>query len=154
MIRWFLLCLLLATPGVACEVPDGLAGIRAELLTLTNAERATARLPALTRDARLEAAAQTQACRTADRERLSHRGSWFAGLARRLRREGYPYAMAVENIGDGQRNAAEITAGWMASPGHRRNTLDPRAQEAGFGVAMAETGRLYWSMIAAAQPSR
>lgn len=145
------LALGLAGPAAGCAVPAGLGALRADLLALANAERAAAGVPALARDRRLEAAAQTQACRTADRGDLTHRGSWFAGLGRRLRREDYPYAMAVENLAEGQRDPAEAMAGWVASPEHRRNLLDPRAREAGFGIAAEADGRLHWSMVATAR---
>lgn len=155
MIRVLFLLLVLGVPAMACEVPAGLAGLRAELLVLTNAERAGAGLPALTADSRLDAAAQTQACRIAETGRLNHRGSWLAGLGRRLRREDYRFAMAVENIGGGQRTAAEIVAGWMDSPAHRVNLLARDAREAGFGVARGERGAwgggLTWAMVAAAE---
>jgi uncharacterized protein YkwD len=147
-----LLGLLLAGTAVGCESPAGLAGLRAELLDLTNSERVSAGLVALTRDPRLEAAAQTQACRTAARDRVSHRGSWFAGLGRRLRREGYRYAVAVENLAAGQRTAVEVHRAWMTSAGHRVNTLDPRTRDVGYGIARADNGWLHWSMVAAARP--
>jgi len=145
------LLMLLAMPATACQVPQALGALRAELLVLANAARARAGLPALARDPRLEQAAQTQACRTADRGDLTHRGSWFAGLGRRLRRADYPYAMAVENLAEGQRDAAEAMAGWVNSPEHRHNLLDPRARDAGFGIAAEGDGRLHWSMVAASQ---
>lgn len=148
---FLLLILLLAGPAPACEAPADLAGLRAALLALTNAERATAGQVALTRDPRLEAAAQAQACRTADRNRVGHRGSWFAGLGRRLRREDYPYAMAVENLAAGQRTPTEVHTAWMTSPEHQANSLDARARDVGFGIARAENGWLHWSMVAAAQ---
>lgn len=156
MIRVLLLLLLmLGVPALACEVPPGLAGLRAELLALTNAERAAAGLAALSPDARLDAAAQAQACRIAETGRLNHRGSWLAGLGRRLRREDYPFAMAVENIGGGQRTAAEIVAGWRESPAHRVNMLSRDAREVGFGVARGDRGAwgggLAWAMVAAAE---
>ncbi|WP_417627576.1 CAP domain-containing protein [Pararhodobacter aggregans] len=145
-----LLALLTGAPALACEVPPGLAGLRVELLNLANAERAAQGVGTLSPDPRLDEAAQVQACRMADRERLSHRGSWFAGLGRRLRRVDYPYAMAVENIGEGQTSAPEIIRGWMDSPDHRLNMLARDAREAGFGIARAANGRLHWSMVAAA----
>lgn len=145
-----ILCLT-TTPALACEVPGNLSVLRGELLGQTNAERASAGLPPLRADARLTEAAQIQACRMADRERLTHRGSWFAGLGRRLRREDYPYATAVENIGEGHRDTPEIIRGWMESPSHRVNMLNPQVTEAGYGVARAENGRLHWSMVAASQ---
>lgn len=147
-----LLLTCLAAPAAGCEVPAGAGALRAQALTLTNAARAAAGAPALTRDARLEAVAQTQACRTADRGRVTHRGTWFAGLGRRLRRQGYPYAMAAENLAAGQTTADAVHNAWMTSPEHRRNTLDPRARDVGFGVALASDGWLHWSMVAAAQP--
>lgn len=150
MLRLALMLFVLAMPAAACEVPAGLPGLRAELLSLTNAERASHGLAALQADPRLDEAAQEQACRMADRERLTHRGSWFAGLGRRLRREDYRYAMAVENIGEGHRDAPEVIRGWMDSPGHRVNMLAAQAVDAGYGVARGENGRLHWSMVAAA----
>ena len=150
MLRLALLLALLSGPALACTLPEGLAALRVELLNLANAERAAQGVATLSPDPRLDEAAQTQACRMADRERLSHRGSWFAGLGRRLRRVDYPYATAVENIGEGQISAPQIIQGWMDSPGHRQNMLARDAREAGFGVARAENGRLHWSMVAAA----
>jgi uncharacterized protein YkwD len=148
--RLVLILVLLAAPVLACEVPTGLPTLRAELLALTNAQRLSAGLVALARDRRLDEAAQEQACRMADHERLSHRGSWFAGLGRRLRREHYAYAVAVENIGEGHRSAAEVITGWMDSADHRHNMLATGVRDAGFGVARAANGRLHWSMVAAA----
>ncbi|HPD93486.1 MAG: CAP domain-containing protein [Rhodobacter sp.] len=150
ILRLLVLVLLLAGPAAACQMPADLPALRSALLSLVNDRRAEAGLPALTNDSRLGRAAQTQACRMADRERLTHRGSWLAGLGRRLRREDYAYAMAVENIGEGQRDPAEIVTAWMDSRDHRLNLLAPDARDAGFGVALAETGRLNWSMVAAA----
>lgn len=143
-----LLALTLAAP--ACELPARLDDLRADLLVRTNAERRAQGLSLLAAEPRLTEAAQIQACRMAERDRLTHRGSWLAGLGRRLRREGYPYALAVENIGMGQESAAQIVAGWMASPSHRVNMLASGVTDAGFGIARAEGGRLHWSMIAAA----
>ena len=146
-----LLLLFVANPlWAACTVPGGVDALRGTLLALSNAERATHGLPALRLDPRLTEAAQTQACRMAERGRLSHRGSWFAGLGRRLRREGYAYAVAVENTGMGHRDAPQIIQGWMASPEHRVNMLNPAVRDAGYGVAQAQDGQLHWSMIAAA----
>ena len=145
-----LLLFLLALPAQACDAPRDLGSLRGAMLALTNAERAELGLHALRMDTRLGEAAQVQACRMADRERLTHRGSWFAGLGRRLRRVDYAYAIAIENIGEGHRDAAEIVRGWMESPEHRVNMVSNQITEVGFGVALAENGRLHWSMVGAA----
>lgn len=39
--------------------------------------------------------------------------------------------------------AREIVQGWMESPGHRRNLLNPRHQTEGLGLARAEDDRIY-----------
>ena len=74
-----------------------------------------------------------------------------AGLARRLRRVDYPYAMAVENLAAGQRSVAEVVTGWATSPEHRANLLSLDARQVGFGVARAGDGWLHWVMIGAAR---
>lgn len=140
-----------ATGARACEVPADLGALTAALLDQTNAARAAAGQPALVADAQLTQAAQDHACTNARRERVSHRGSWFAGLARRLRRVDYPYAMAVENLAAGQRSVAEVVTGWGTSPEHRANLLSPDARQVGFGVARAGDGWLHWVMIGAAR---
>ncbi|MCB1389037.1 MAG: CAP domain-containing protein [Rhodobacteraceae bacterium] len=150
MLRLAMILALSAGSAAACEVPAGLSALRGDLLAQTNAERAAHGLDSLAADTRLDAAAQIQACRMADRERLTHRGSWFAGLGRRLRREDYRYAMAVENIGEGHTSVAQIIRGWMDSPEHRHNMLVQGAVDAGYGVARGDNGRLHWSMVAAA----
>lgn len=70
-----------ATPAVGCDLPSGLGAMRADLLALTNSRRAAQGQGALRDEARLTAVAQAQACHTAGRQTLSHRGSWLAGLA-------------------------------------------------------------------------
>ncbi|GAB4270843.1 MAG: hypothetical protein Kow0013_23260 [Pararhodobacter sp.] len=146
-----LLLALACAPARACDVPAGLTALRAALLDAANAHRAGAGVAPLTAEPRLDEAAQTQACRIAGRARLSHRGSWLAGLGRRLRRVGYPFAIAVENLARGQSTPAEAIQGWAASPEHRANLLDPRTREAGFGIARGADGQLAWSMVAAAR---
>ena len=142
---------LCAAPTLACTLPLGIEAIRADLLAGTNARRAEAGLPALSLDARLTEAAQDHACHGAERERVSHRGTWFAGLARRLRRVDYPFATAVENLAAGLDTAPQAVAAWAASPEHRANLLNPQVREAGFGIARADNGWLHWVMIAGAR---
>jgi uncharacterized protein YkwD len=41
----------------------------------------------------------------------------------RVSNSGYIWSTVGENIGAGYTTAADIVAGWMASPGHRANLL-------------------------------
>ena len=63
----------------------------------------------------------------------------------RLKRVGYR-GLAAENIARGQKSLGRVLAGWMKSPGHRRNMLHPRMRY--FGLAAAKNGgRNYWAMV-------
>ena len=58
---------------------------------------------------------------------------------------GVIYGMAAENIAYGQTTPAEVVTGWMDSPSHRANILNPDLGSLGIGVEMDENGRLYWA---------
>ena len=72
--------------------------------------------------------------------------------ADRAQKAGYKYCIIAENIayaydseGFTTRELAdELLGGWKASPGHRRNMLDPDVMEVGIGVAQgADHGYLF-----------
>jgi uncharacterized protein YkwD len=65
--------------------------------------------------------------------RFGHAGRDGSTVGDRVRREGFGYCFVAENIAMGQATPEEALRGWMASPAHRRNLLDPRA--AAFGLA-------------------
>jgi hypothetical protein len=46
-----------------------------------------------------------------------------------------------------------VIAGWMQSPGHRQNLLDPRWTHVGFGVHEGPAGRTYVAQVFAADPN-
>ncbi|HEX8154194.1 MAG TPA: CAP domain-containing protein, partial [Thermoanaerobaculia bacterium] len=50
-------------------------------------------------------------------------------------RRGYDFRKAGENLAVGYRGAEEIVEGWMSSPGHRANILNPAYEEVGLAVA-------------------
>ena len=56
----------------------------------------------------------------------------------RTREAGYAADSVGENIARGQRSVEEVMEGWMASPEHKKNILDPKFTEAGFGVALGK----------------
>jgi hypothetical protein len=51
---------------------------------------------------------------------------------------GYQYQKAGENLAYGFVSTNDIISGWMNSPAHRENLLDPSYQEVGFGVANSQ----------------
>lgn len=52
-----------------------------------------------------------------------------------------------ENIAAGQRSPEDVVAGWMASPGHCKNIMNPRFNVIGIGYAedASSTFRTYWT---------
>ena len=67
----------------------------------------------------------------------------------RLRAANYPTLVSAENIARGQPSPAEVVAGWMASPGHRANILNPDLQRIGAGYAFTGTPPYhhYWTHV-------
>ena len=81
------------------------------------------------------AASSTTGTRTAGRSRTG------------LRAAGYPYRKVAENIAAGQRTAAEVVAGWMDSPGHRRNILDGELAQIGVGHVTGGPYGVLWTQV-------
>jgi uncharacterized protein YkwD len=104
------------------------------LFESANRERAARHLPELRWDAQLASAAKAHAEWMARRGTLSHQFSGEATLEERLARAGAQFSMAAENIAEGP-NAGEIHDGWMHSPPHRENLLNPRLNALGVAVA-------------------
>jgi uncharacterized protein YkwD len=94
----------------------------------------------------LEAAAQSHAADMARREYFAHRGKDGREPRDRVRDAGYASRLTGENIAFGAESAEEVVAGWLASPGHCANIMDPRFRHTGIGFATARTaGHIYWA---------
>ena len=48
-----------------------------------------------------------------------------------MRRAGYESRLTGENIAYGPVSAEEVVAGWLASPGHCENIMEPRFRDIG-----------------------
>jgi uncharacterized protein YkwD len=68
--------------------------------------------------------------------------------ADRVRAVGYREALVGENIAYGPKSVEEVVQGWLDSPGHCANIMDPRFVELGIAWAPGQVGRLglYWVM--------
>jgi uncharacterized protein YkwD len=139
-----LLSLALAGPVRACPNPPDLPALQAELIRSVNAERRARGLAPLTAAPELTSAAQGLACDNAARRRISHTGANGSTLKSRLAAQGYRFANAAENAAAGYPDPAAVTAGWMRSPGHRRNILSPPLRDIGVGIATGTDGQIYW----------
>lgn len=72
--------------------------------------------------------------------------------AERLAETGYRWTLTGENIARGDMGVEEAMAGWLRSPGHCANIMEPRFSEMGFGIAADgdREGALYWVQTFAA----
>jgi uncharacterized protein YkwD len=72
--------------------------------------------------------------------------------ADRLRATGYRERLVGENIAYGPTSADEVVAGWLHSPGHCENIMDPRFVEMGLAQSPGQGTRrgLYWDQEFAA----
>lgn len=103
------------------------------VLRLVNNKRANKGLKALSLNSKLQQAAQAHTQDMAVNDFFSHTGSDGSSMGDRLRRVGYSYSYAAENIAAGSSTAKAVMKQWMNSPGHRANILSPNATEIGIG---------------------
>jgi uncharacterized protein YkwD len=70
--------------------------------------------------------------------------------ADRVRAVGYSEKLVGENIAYGPKSVDEVVQGWLDSPGHCENIMDPRFVEMGLGLAAGRARRgLYWVQVLA-----
>ena len=72
--------------------------------------------------------------------------------ADRVRAVGYRETLVGENIAYGLKSAEEVVHGWLDSPGHCENIMDPRFAEMGIAYAQGRAVKhgLYWVQVLAA----
>jgi uncharacterized protein YkwD len=140
-----LAALIWAAAGVGVSAADG---SDTRFFAEANRLRAAHGAPPLTIDARLACAARLHAADMAATGRLSHQGSDGTTLTTRLARVNYRFTRAAENVAQAGRDSRKVLALWMASPGHKRNLLDPHLTEAGLGRAhRLATGETFWGLV-------
>ncbi|MFE7835762.1 CAP domain-containing protein [Streptomyces sp. NPDC057474] len=127
--------------------PAGLRRTAAEVITLTNAERAGAGLPPLSPDPLLTNAAQAHSTDMVARAFYAHTSPDGGEPWHRAAAAGSTRRSIGENIACGQRSAAEVVLGWMNSPGHRANILKPGFTHIGIGFAGGGAAGTYWTQL-------
>jgi uncharacterized protein YkwD len=131
--------------------------ISRRVLELTNQARARARrcgpiafaaAPPLTASATLEHAAALYARELADYGFMSHTGRDGSSPAQRITRSGYRWREVGENLASGIMTADIVVAGWLQSPEHCANLMDPAFRQMGVAYAVNphnEAG-VYWAL--------
>ena len=153
--------MVLAAP-VSVPKPADAVAVSRRILELVNAARAAGRrcgakyfAPAapLALDASLTRAALAHSEEMARYGAFDHRGHDGSTPAQRVEHAGYgAHRIVGENIAAGAMSPAEVTDGWLASPGHCENIMDGRFTQIGIAYAASpnpEVG-LYWTQDFAA----
>lgn len=142
----------MSSPPHACPISAETTEAGAPGLSALNAARTGAGLSPMTLSSRLTQVAQDHSCDQAVNLKMGHVGSDGADLRKRLDRGGVSGNAWAENVGMGQRNVEEMVAGWMNSPGHRANILNPRYGTVGLAVSRDVAGQPYWTLVLADRP--
>jgi len=118
-----------------------------EVLRLINIEREKVGLHKLVMDAKLEKAAYFKSTDMRINNYFEHVSPVYGGMVDIVAMHGVPYRYLAENIASGHTTAKKVVDGWMASPGHRKNILNPNLNKTGIGVvARTEHGYL-WTQL-------
>lgn len=129
-------------PDGGTVTPQG--SFAAEVLSLVNAERAKAKLPALTLSPTVTRAAQRRAQEIV--RSFSHTRPNGSSFSSALSEAGASYRGAGENIAFGQRTPREVMRAWMSSPGHRANIMSRSFTTIGIGYTVVN-GTPYWAQL-------
>jgi uncharacterized protein YkwD len=79
---------------------------------------------------------------------MDHTGRDGSSPAQRITRGGYRWSEVGENLASGVMTADEVVAGWLGSPEHCANLMDPlyRQMGVGFAVNPHDQRGVYWAM--------
>ncbi|MDQ6526191.1 CAP domain-containing protein [Nocardioides sp. LHD-245] len=114
-----------------------LAGVRAAVTCLVNADRATWGLPALSASPSLDEAARLHGAWMATTQVIDHVESGPGALPQpwdRATAAGYAYAFVGENLAAGQPTPHDVVQGWLRSVGHCVNLRSPEPLDLGLYV--------------------
>jgi len=115
-----------------------------QILDWTNEERAKINAPPLKWNSRLALAARLHSDEMAKQKELTHQLKGEPRFTERLSDRGAKFSGAAENVGYAD-SAEELQSGWMHSPGHRTNLLNPVYTEMGVGIVRA--GNRLWATV-------
>jgi uncharacterized protein YkwD len=113
--------------------------------------RAFAPAPPLTFSGTLAGVALGHAADMAAHDYFEHENRAGKSPADRVRASGYLEKWVGENIAYGPKTIEDVVQGWLDSPGHCENIMDPRFVEMGIAYAAGRTSRhgLYWVQLLA-----
>ncbi len=100
-------------------------------------------------DQRLHVAASAHSRDMAENDFFSHSGSNGRAAGHRATEAGYPWRRVGENLAAGQGSVAAVIDGWLDSPEHCANLMDPRFTELGAACVADDDGDYgtFWTLV-------
>ena len=148
--------IILAAEDIVVPLPSQKNAVAA-VLAATNRARASSRTcgtrqyaaaPPLIANAALSQAALAHSTEMATLRYFSHDGEDGSQVGDRANKAGYTWRAIGENIASGMRTPEEAVAGWVASPGHCANLMNPGFTDMGAGFAETrENGIVLWTQV-------
>ena len=88
----------------------------------------------------------------AARNKLGHKGSGRSTVEKRVVRAGYTWRAVGENVAGGLTSSEAVVSGWLQSPTHCANIMEPAFTEIGAACAHNPESRYgtYWTLVMAA----
>ena len=134
--------------------PKDIGQISEDALALVNEARSKPRrcgntefeaVPPVTLSPDLGRAALIHARDMANHAHFEHEGTDGSKPSDRISRVGYDWRSAAENIAMGPVDAQGVIDGWLASPGHCANIMNPRSTQMGLAYAVTKDRQVYWA---------
>jgi uncharacterized protein YkwD len=113
-----------------------------QIFEWTNQERTKVNAPPLNWDNHLVIAARLHSDEMAKQKELSHQVKGEPRFTERLSEQGARFSAAAENVGFGD-DPETLQSGWMQSPLHRANLLNPAYTAMGVGIV--RSGNRLWA---------
>lgn len=120
------------------------------VLELVNQERAKVGADPLKIDQQLDRAADIHTQYQANTDNMTHVGNKGSSLGDRVNATNYEWSRIGENVAAGYTTPEAVVEGWMNSPGHRDNILNPEFEEIGISYANSADKTSYWTQVFAA----
>ncbi len=137
-------------PGQKVVIPlisSDIKTFEAEVIRLTNVERAQNGLSALRTDWQLSRVARYKSTDMRDKNYFSHQSPTYGSPFDMMKSFNISYRSAAENIAVGQVTPQEVVKSWMNSSGHRANILSSSVTYIGVGYAKGGSYRHYWTQM-------
>lgn len=120
--------------------------LESEVVRLVNIEREKEGLEPLVEDTKLSNGALKKSEDMGKNNYFDHYSPNYGSPFDMMKKFGIQYSIAGENIAMGYPTAESVVEGWMDSPGHRANIMNPNFRKIGIGLYKSNRTN-YWTQL-------